>query len=456
MPVMGTESGHPHAHPPRTPLSVAELLVSRPPPADSPHPPRPSAPPPPVQRAVSRSTPPAPPPLAASVPATAAPSPSPSPSPWYPVNHASSPHVSPTTTHLAPISAPTPQHRPTLPHPSAMLAHPPAAEVSPTVQDTPRPLTPTSHRQDSAIFHQQSDSSKDAQPCGASSDGNSFRSRRGPGDTRGSTTPTSMSDPTKPSSPQSLHQPIPASAMQTHGRGQPVSRSLSQTASTHAESDLRIAQQSTAAEPTVSGNTRQQRYNKSRNDHHNHVSASTATEPTESHSKTPERPVTATSIQSALASVSHVEEQQHSEQRRDESAGERCKFCHELWKRPIPTLGQYSNHSEQTPAKNTDDMARNSMNLIARLRSFGTQADAAYEQWCYKHKSGSCAPPEGSETSSSPTTHSTTERQRTVTEDPRRDSKLTEASLNNKRKSDVPHDNDRQVNPKFRKVAFKT
>lgn len=455
---------HPHQHqhhqpslPARTPFSVADLL-SRPPDAAYQHRTVAPAPRPSVQRTFSRSTPPPPPPLSAAADPA-----------WTAVNHAS-PQVSPTTTQLAPIASDSHPANQLLPN-FATLSNPPLApsEVSPTPNSAPRSLTPTSQRQDSAVYQQRIDTPKDALVLGLSSDAKPYHSHQSPNGSVDSTSPTSNSYPNTPLSPQSLNHVPLHTGMYNQPKGPASTQHSTQRSPVMSEPELRSTKSTSSVDNTGASHTRQLRYNvrfnqaytldnmppsqRPRNDHQP-LPTVPSTESAEPQPRTPERPITPTTAQAMSNNAQQSEEQSPEQSRRDDPSVERCKHCNEVWKRPIPTVDQYSNRNEQLPARNNDDLARNSMDLIARLRNFGNQADAAYDRWCYRHRF--CVPPPAEADSPSSPDEANSRRPQSGSEGGRRDSRIADIPGSNKRKSDVPHDSERTINPKSRRVTFQT
>jgi hypothetical protein len=371
-------------------------------------------------------------------------------------------HGSRTTTKLPPIAVhDNNQSRQSLSQPAVPSFYSAStSQASRSPQDAPRSLTPiNSHRQDSAIFQHRTETAKEAQALGPLSDVVANSSLQSPDDSQRSISPRSNSYPTTPSSPQPSHQGQSRSGMQAQSRGN----------SKHRPSSNHKSPASGDNDHSTISNTRQQRYNvrfnqiytsdnmppsqKPRNDPL--AATPVSTEATEPQPKTPDRPVTPTAMPSMVPGLPSLDEQSQTQQRADDSSVERCKYCNEIWRRPLPDLDQYQSQGEDVPAQTTHDIARNSMNLIARLRNIGTQADLAYDRWCYKHRF--CVPPpEGMRPPSPPVTEPQGDLHSTSAHGPRRDSRITDMSVNNKRKSDQPHDNDRQINSKSRKVTFKT
>lgn len=111
-----------------------------------------------------------------------------------------------------------------------------------------------------------------------------------------------------------------------------------------------------------------------------------------------------------------------------EPSVERCVGCNEAWRRPIPDMDQ----EPLAPAENNADYMRVASNMIERLRDQRKKADAAYEDWRWRHSH--CYRP------MSP--HSTG----SVDEPARRPDPVTPAdsstngNTTNKRKSEVPHE----------------
>lgn len=111
-----------------------------------------------------------------------------------------------------------------------------------------------------------------------------------------------------------------------------------------------------------------------------------------------------------------------------EPSVERCIGCNEAWRRPIPDMDQ----GPLAPAENNADYMRLASSMIDRLRDQRKKADAAYEEWKWRHSR--CYRP------MSP--HSTG----SVDDLVRRSDLVSHAdastngTANNKRKSEVPHE----------------
>ncbi|KAJ8108007.1 hypothetical protein OPT61_g8474 [Boeremia exigua] len=65
----------------------------------------------------------------------------------------------------------------------------------------------------------------------------------------------------------------------------------------------------------------------------------------------------------------------------DEPSVERCVGCNEAWTRPIPDMDK----DPLVPAENDADYRRVTSNIIDRLRDQRRKADAAYEDWKWRH-----------------------------------------------------------------------
>lgn len=63
-----------------------------------------------------------------------------------------------------------------------------------------------------------------------------------------------------------------------------------------------------------------------------------------------------------------------------EPSVERCSGCNEAWRRPIPDMDQ-----NLAPAETNADYMRLASNMIERLRAQNKKADAAYEDWKWRH-----------------------------------------------------------------------
>lgn len=64
-----------------------------------------------------------------------------------------------------------------------------------------------------------------------------------------------------------------------------------------------------------------------------------------------------------------------------EPSVERCLGCNEAWRRPIPDMDS----NKLSPAENNADYMRLASNMIERLRDQRKKADAAYDDWKWRH-----------------------------------------------------------------------
>ena len=111
-----------------------------------------------------------------------------------------------------------------------------------------------------------------------------------------------------------------------------------------------------------------------------------------------------------------------------EPSVERCLGCNEAWRRPIPDMD--SDHL--SPAENNADYMRLASNMIDRLRDQRRKADAAYDDWKWRHSH--CYRP-----TSPYSTGSVDDATRRLDAGPQTDGS-TNGSATNKRKSEVPHE----------------
>lgn len=111
-----------------------------------------------------------------------------------------------------------------------------------------------------------------------------------------------------------------------------------------------------------------------------------------------------------------------------EPSVERCVGCNEAWRRPIPDMDQ----RPLAPAENNADYMRLASNMIDRLRDQRKKADAAYEEWKWRHSH--CYRPMSPHSTGS--TDEPARRQDAVA--PVEVSSIGNAT--NKRKSEVPHE----------------
>ncbi|CAO2649044.1 Nn.00g099930.m01.CDS01 [Neocucurbitaria sp. VM-36] len=443
--------------------------------------------PPPVERPDSRSTPPTAPPLGASANASTTAEPL-----WTAVNHAS-PRVSPTDIRDPASALEPPQYHLRELQPAGPAFVPTStSQASQSVQDAVLSQSPiNSQRQDSAISHQQIEAFKDTQSTAASSDFTFSYSRRSPNNSQQSTSPRPNSHPTTPSPPllaadrrssQVSSLPLAAPLAAPPGKGRSNSSTSSNYISMeHAKPNDQVADLSSPAniDPSTKSSgpshqeqpstttTRQQRYNvrfianytsenmppsqKPRHDPSPVVPAATESSEPEPEPAVQEQPVTQSiepSIPTAAPSNQAREDQSQSQQRRREPSVERCPGCNEPWKRPLPNTDSYR---QSSPAENSNDLGRMSMNLIAKLQAHQKKADAMYDRWKWKHSH--CVPQDDYD--NSPPSPAFTE--------PQEDSHSTDGdgtlrdnqhpqTPSNKRKSEAPHDGDQ----KSRKVTFDT
>lgn len=111
-----------------------------------------------------------------------------------------------------------------------------------------------------------------------------------------------------------------------------------------------------------------------------------------------------------------------------EPSVERCVGCNQAWRRPIPDMDQ----GPLAPAENNADYMRLASNMIDRLRDQRKKADAAYEDWKWRHSH--CYRPMSPHSTGS--TDEPARRQDAVA--PVEVSPIGNAT--NKRKSEVPHE----------------
>ncbi|OAL49256.1 hypothetical protein IQ07DRAFT_601063 [Pyrenochaeta sp. DS3sAY3a] len=461
--------------------SVAELLSSSAA-ADSPssyYRPDDSVPPPQGDRPSSRSTPPAAPRLNLS----SAVFPPSQPSSSTAVHHAS-PHVSPTDCRdLAPVSEHSRYQHP----PSQFIAPSSSSastcEASQSLQDATRSQVPAnSQRQDSAISQQRFGPSQELQSCAPSTNFSFSSSGQGPDGTLVATSPRPNSHPTSPSSPQT---PIPnshiletssRSTSQSSRRGHTKSSSLGNQpdmeptkSREHVPAPSKPATGDASAREQPANNTSRQRFNvrfianytsenmptsqKPRQESSPTISSSTEIPRAESApAEQVASPPTEPSTQPVVPKSQPTEDQSHVQQRRRESSVERCQGCNEAWKRPLPDTDSYRQDSQ---ASNQNDLSRLSMNLIAHLQAHQRKADAMYDRWKWKHSH--CVPQDHDEYDLVPNSPPFAEPQdglQNTTEDAASRPPQIPETPSNKRKSDLAHEENSQINSKFRKVAF--
>lgn len=111
-----------------------------------------------------------------------------------------------------------------------------------------------------------------------------------------------------------------------------------------------------------------------------------------------------------------------------EPSVERCMGCNEAWRRPIPDMGPETDR----PAENNAEYMRLASNMIDRLRNERKKADAAYDDWKWRHSH--CYRP------ASPYANgSVDDASKPSAATPQADG-ATNGTATNKRKSEVPHE----------------
>lgn len=351
------------------------------------------------------------------------------------------------------------------------------------VQDPALSQSPiNSQRQDSAISQQQMEAFKDAQSTTTSSDLTFSCSRQSPNHSQQSTSPTPRSHPSTPSprllavdprSTQATSQPPAVSSTKSHANSlltpnyifmehaRPHDQVPGLPTPASVDPGTKVLGPSPLDQPNPT-TTRQQRYNvrfianytsenmppsqKPRHDPSPAVPA--ASENGEPEPTAREQTITPSiepSPQSAAPNNQPPEEQPQTQRRRDPSV-ERCPGCNEPWKRPLPNADSYR---QSSPAENSNELGRMSMNLIAQLQAHQKKADAMYDRWKWKHSH--CVPQDDYDVSppSPAITEPQDDSQSTGGESVLRDSKPPQTP-SNKRKSEAPHDGDQ----KLRKVTF--
>lgn len=128
-------------------------------------------------------------------------------------------------------------------------------------------------------------------------------------------------------------------------------------------------------------------------------------------------------------SESHQRTTREARDRSDrEPSVERCMGCNEAWRRPIPDMDQ----DPLAPAENNADYMRLASNMIDRLRDQRKKADAAYEDWKWRHSH--CYRP------MSPNSTESVEDQTRRSDTALNAEASTNGNISNKRKSEVPHE----------------
>lgn len=417
---------------------------------------------------------------------------------WTSINRAS-PHVrqvvvrppeatlltcrdSPTSTSI-PATALDFTHRQPSPPQSAATAFRPVltSDASRSLQDPSHSQTPIiGQRQDSAF--QRIEPLKEAHPIASSPNLAFSHSPWSPNERQSTISPRPNSSPATPSSPRpvqphSLQEPPPRAPLPSRNQSklQPSVRHNSTDASRPSEhtsvhafahSGPKSMLPSAPFEQVSTTSTRQQRYNvrfapncspenmpsvqKPRADPP--VAPVTLEETAESPIAVQELPVTPSVEASIVQLIQNVTQppEDHSRQLPRESSVERCQGCNEAWKRPLPNTKQWDTIA---PAVDRTGIAKNSMDLIDRLRSHGKNAEAMYERWKLKH-SRCVQHHDEDDQPLSPASEPHEDAKSTGSNGAPRDIRPTHSS-SNKRKFDPSHDVVEQTNAsKSRKVTF--
>ncbi|EMD62032.1 hypothetical protein COCSADRAFT_173426 [Bipolaris sorokiniana ND90Pr] len=395
---------------------------------------------------------------------------------FTPINHAS-PHVSPTNTRAPPAAPQHQRYSQSLPHTTAAPYSPPLSARPPQpLHDTAPSQPPTVNtRQDSAVAQHSYDHPKDTEHSVPSSVF-SFSYVHPAIDSRRQSASRPVSHPIGPSAPHSppgesrlnQSQPPPetgAAGLRTvHPPPQPAltqfalepTRSPQQergpAAAPNSDSGFRNPLPSPTLDQT-NGSGRHQRYNvrfntvytsenmppsqKPRNDPP--PTAPPTAEPAEDHKSPSEQTVTP-SVEPVTPSAippPQSPEEQPPPQQQNAPQLERCKGCQEPWRRPLPGEDQYRLSS---PAQNMNDQLALTQDFIKRLENHAKFADEAYATWQRKHRWCVVQPTSPPATDAPAETRSKSEEGHSPTEAP--------ASLvSTKRKSEIPHEAS-----KYRKV----
>ncbi|KAJ4399371.1 hypothetical protein N0V91_009463 [Didymella pomorum] len=116
-----------------------------------------------------------------------------------------------------------------------------------------------------------------------------------------------------------------------------------------------------------------------------------------------------------------------------EPSVERCVGCNEAWRRPIPDM----DNDQIAPAQDNAEYMRLAGNLIDRLRNERKKADAAYEDWKWRHSHCYRQPSPHSTTSADDGAKASAPPPQT---DGATNGNTPTTSTSNKRKSEIPHE----------------
>lgn len=153
-------------------------------------------------------------------------------------------------------------------------------------------------------------------------------------------------------------------------------------------------------------------------------------------------------IQAPNPSAQRPDEHANAQTRNKEREGpmySQCE-CGHVYKRPLPSSPPWSDDSQ---AKTTHEMARVSMGLIWSLEHHGKEADASYTQWQKDH--ANCSRTRNGVHGPSPQNPPSAEYPHSRTPDGAPPNDIPVGTIQNKRKSDLPHSEEAS---KVRRVAF--
>jgi hypothetical protein len=349
----------------------------------------------------------------------------------------------------------------------------PSQAPSPKFQDLVHSHThaPTNgQRQDSAVSQQHFDVSKEGQYPAPSAELAVPLSNQSPDDRLQSHLTTSSS-PLLPVR-TSPYQPVPQPGAHTRGKSYSVgghaigpSRPHEHAADPMHNSTRTETAHKSIVPPTPDHpqNARQQRYNVRFAANHTpdnmllsqkpRQDPPPAATPLAEAQSSPIEPPAAPAVESSVQGITSIlrlqEDQSQAERHRGdrESSAEHCDACHSTWRRPLPDVQLYREEPSAGAAIDDDPArsCRNSWsNMAALLRQHGKKADDSLAEWknqhhghCWKHREahqGSTPQQVG------PSNHSQVGM-----------GTRAESNGANKRKSEVPHDDDAQ---KARKITF--
>jgi hypothetical protein len=331
--------------------------------------------------------------------------------------------------------------------PAAAVVHASTVGGYQSPQDYPHSSVPTNtQRQDSAISHQRG-TSKEGLIFAPPSDFHFAHSQRVPENSRQSTSPGLATYHL----PQSSAPPAQSYMVAPSARSHEHVASLSAPAPSQTGTDPVF---SNITQSLPQDHTTRQRYNvrfaavhtsanmpSTQRSRHSPLSPSApvSTETIDSPSALPDdiiEPTIEPATQTPTHDLKPSEELSPPDEFARESSVERCPRCSEPWSKP---LLESSAWPQQSPAESSKDFAMAADNIIARFKQYGRDTEHKYELWKEKHRH---CPPKDRAASSEPLHRRTLNGHIQGNGPPQ--------AASNKRKSEMPHDD----NSKLRKVLF--